>query len=173
MQPPIRVNRAPVLTLWAAIVAERLGHAPRTALSLASALAGTAARARVLRPGRAEERGLAVGAGRPEAPPPRRAVMLLGREIPVTDIAGELLAAEPDGQPAGPAPVATYLARAFGDRLPEARAAMTALADRLAPADLNRVGQRLYEAFRPEMPAGAGGGGARAVLDLDRIRDAC
>jgi hypothetical protein len=36
-----RVNRAPVLTLWAAVVAERLGHPVETALSLASHVAGT------------------------------------------------------------------------------------------------------------------------------------
>lgn len=36
---PVRVNRAPVLTLWASVVAERLGYAPDTALSLASAVA--------------------------------------------------------------------------------------------------------------------------------------
>jgi len=30
--PPIRVNRAPVLTLWATVVAERLGYPPETAL---------------------------------------------------------------------------------------------------------------------------------------------
>jgi hypothetical protein len=47
--PPIRVNRAPVLTLWAAVVAEHLGHPPDTALSLASAVAGTAARAKASR----------------------------------------------------------------------------------------------------------------------------
>jgi hypothetical protein len=29
--PPIRVNRAPVLTLWATVVAERLGQPPETA----------------------------------------------------------------------------------------------------------------------------------------------
>jgi hypothetical protein len=51
----IRVNRAPVLTLWAAVVAERLGHPPETALSLASAVAGTAARAKARRLGLAEE----------------------------------------------------------------------------------------------------------------------
>ena len=39
-----RVNRAPVLTLWAAIAAERLGPPPNTALGLASAIAGTVAR---------------------------------------------------------------------------------------------------------------------------------
>jgi hypothetical protein len=32
---PIQVNRAPVLTLWATVVAERLGHSPETALTLA------------------------------------------------------------------------------------------------------------------------------------------
>ena len=40
--PPIRVNRAPVLTPWAATVAEALGHPEDTALTL-SAGQGTAA----------------------------------------------------------------------------------------------------------------------------------
>lgn len=30
----IRINRAPVLTLWAAVVTERLGFDPATALTL-------------------------------------------------------------------------------------------------------------------------------------------
>ncbi len=50
----VRVNRAPVLTLWAAIVAERLGHPPDTALSLASYVAGTGARVKARRLGIAE-----------------------------------------------------------------------------------------------------------------------
>ena len=46
MEPsdPMRVNRAPVLMLWAAIVAERLGHPPDTALTVGRAVAGSAAR---------------------------------------------------------------------------------------------------------------------------------
>src|SRR5271165_6626489 len=40
----ILVNRAPVLTLWAAVVAERLGHPADTALTLGRAVAGSAAR---------------------------------------------------------------------------------------------------------------------------------
>ena len=36
----IQINRAPVLTLWAAVVAERLGFKPDEALSLGKALAG-------------------------------------------------------------------------------------------------------------------------------------
>jgi hypothetical protein len=51
----IKVNRAPVLTLWASVVAERLGHPPELALSLAKIVAGTAARAKARRLGIAEE----------------------------------------------------------------------------------------------------------------------
>jgi hypothetical protein len=44
MVMPVIVNRAPVLTLWAAVVAERLGHPTDTALTLGRAVAGSAAR---------------------------------------------------------------------------------------------------------------------------------
>jgi hypothetical protein len=58
MEPaePIRVNRAPVLTLWAAIVAERLGHPRDTALTLGRAVAGSAARVKARNIGREERR---------------------------------------------------------------------------------------------------------------------
>jgi hypothetical protein len=39
---PLEINRAPVLTLWAAVVAERLGHPADTALTLGRAVAGSA-----------------------------------------------------------------------------------------------------------------------------------
>jgi hypothetical protein len=39
----IRINRAPVLTLWAAVVAERLGFDRDTALTLGQAVAGLSA----------------------------------------------------------------------------------------------------------------------------------
>ena len=41
---PVVVNRAPVLTLWATVAAERLGHPADTALTLGRAVAGSAAR---------------------------------------------------------------------------------------------------------------------------------
>ncbi len=53
---PIRVNRAPVLTLWAAIVAEQLGHPWETALTLGRAVAGSSAQAKARRLGIAEEK---------------------------------------------------------------------------------------------------------------------
>ncbi len=52
----ITVNRAPVLTLWAAVVAERLGHPPDTALTLGRAVAGAAARVKARNIGREERR---------------------------------------------------------------------------------------------------------------------
>jgi len=39
--PSILVNRAPVLTLWTAAVAERLGHPADTALTLGRAVSKT------------------------------------------------------------------------------------------------------------------------------------
>src|ERR1700722_14265201 len=39
--PPIRVNRAPLLTLWATVVAEPLGHLAEAALTLGGIIVGT------------------------------------------------------------------------------------------------------------------------------------
>jgi hypothetical protein len=170
--PPLRVNRAPVLTLWAAVVAERLGHPEATALTLGAAVAGTAARAKAKRLGLADDRAEEDGPHRRDAAGgERRAVRLLGREIPVSRSSdgGVLLAAARDGRPQSPASVAAYLARAFGDRLGEVRAAMEALAASLPPDELNRIGFRLYEHFRPEVPDGVEGWGAKALLDVGRI----
>src|SRR5690349_13340968 len=161
---PIKVNRAPVLTLWASVVAERLGHPPETALSLASAVAGTAAHAKARRLGIAEEHPPADEA-RPHRPAARQSVPLLGREVPVTrGPGGVLLAAEADGKPAQPERVQRYVARAFGNRLAEVRQAMQELAASLAPEALNRTGFRLYEQFRPEVPEGVRGWGAKGEL---------
>lgn len=162
----IRVNRAPVLTLWAAVVAERLGHAEDTALSLASAVAGTAAQAKARRLGLAEQHE---HAGRDAAP--RETLRLLGHEITVVQEAGVRLAAH-DGRPASAAPVRRYLEKAFGPHLAEVRAAMQRLAARLPPEELDRVGFRLYETFRPEVPEGVTGWGAKGALRIERIRDA-
>jgi hypothetical protein len=169
---PIRVNRAPVLTLWAAIVAEQLGHPPDTALSLASIVAGTAAQAKARRLGIVEEREKPPReAG--ERAPVEQVVRLVGKEIRlVADADGVLLAAGGDGKPAPAAPVKNYIARAFGVRLPEVEKAMKELAAGLPADELNRVGFKLYEAFRPEVPEGTKGWGAKGELRLDRIRQA-
>jgi hypothetical protein len=67
--------------------------------------------------------------------------------------------------------VASYISKAFGDRLGDARAAMEALAALLPPEELNRVGFRPYERFCPDVPDGAQGWGAKGEFKLERIAD--
>jgi hypothetical protein len=168
--PSILVNRAPVLTLWAAVVAQRLGHPADTALTLGRAVAGSAARVKARSIGR-EERKADQGTDtpRPAAEQATTPVLLLGKAIRLLPTAdGELRAADGD-QPADPAAVQRYLAKAFGDHLAAVRGAMEELARRHDPAELNRVGFRLYERFRPEIPPGNEGWGAKAALDVGKI----
>lgn len=168
---PISVNRAPVLTLWATVVAERLGYPPDTALTLGRFVAGSSARSKARRLGISDEKQDAdERRARAAALKPRRqTVRLLGRDIPVVPADDGTLRAEDDGKPASAKGVQGYIARAFGDRLAEARAAMEGLAAPLAPEELNRVGFRLYEQFRPDVPHGAEGWGAKGELRLERI----
>jgi type IV secretory pathway TrbD component len=170
--PVIKVNRAPVLTLWAAVVAERLGHPPDTALSLASAVAGTAARAKARPLGISEQKDHAKE--RADAAPARvqPTTQLLGRQITLTHDKDGVVLAEGGGEAAPAGPVQVYVAKAFGDHLAEVRKAMEDLAARYDPEELNRVGFRLYEEFRPEVPPDMRGRGAKGVLDAKKIRSA-
>ena len=172
--PPIKVNRAPVLTLWATVVAEQLGYPSETALTLGRFVAGSSARAKARRLGivdeaqEAAERDAAVAGLKPKV----QTVRLLGRDIPVLASDDGTLHADDGGKAAPAKSVQSYIARAFGDRLGEARAAMEALAASLPPEELNRIGFRLYERFRPEVPGGAQGWGAKEELRVERIVEA-
>jgi hypothetical protein len=168
----IHVNRAPVLTLWASVAAERLGHPPDLALSLAKTVAGTAARAKARRLGIAEESDQVKD--RHDAAPatPQEPTLLLGRHIRLTHDKDGVVLAYGGGKPEPAAPVRTYISKAFGEYLGAVREAMEDLAARYDPHELNRVGFRRYEQFRAEVPHDAQGWGAKGVLDLDRIRAA-
>jgi hypothetical protein len=87
--------------------------------------------------------------------PRRQTVHLHDRDIPVIATADGALSAEDEVKPASAKSVQSYIARAFGDRRGEARTTMEALAALLPPDELNRIGFRLYERFRPEVPEGA------------------
>ena len=171
MPTTIRINRAPVLTLWATVVAERLGYSPETALTLGRFVAGSSARAKARRLGIVEETEDAAERRERarELRERRQTVHLLGREIPVLPAPDGTLRAEDDGKPSSAKSVAAYVARAFGDRLAEARAAMEHLATSLPTDELNRVAFQLYEHFRPEVPEGVKGWGAKGELKLDEI----
>lgn len=166
----IEVNRAPVLTLWAAVVAERLGYDEEAALSLGKAVAGLNAQSKGRRLGICE-----APEAKPEkapAKPPRkgaRAVPLLGRLIPAVETAHGVRATEKDRE-VDPAPVTRYLEQKFGDALDDVRDAMRELARAYSATQLAGIGFSLYEKFRPSIPEGVRGWGAKGVLDLDAIR---
>jgi hypothetical protein len=169
----IRVNRAPVLTLWAAVVAERLGFDEDAALTLGRAVAGSSA----------QMKGRALGIYEPSDEPPSKAaeerrehlepetlgVRLLGRIVPAVHTPDGVRALEKDFRPASADSVRRYLASKFKGDLDRVRTAMQTLAASLSPEELNRRGFALYEEFRPDVPAGAQGWGAAGMLDPDRI----
>jgi hypothetical protein len=166
----IKINRAPVMTLWAVVVAERLDHDHEAALTLGKAVAGLNAQSKGRRLGifeedDKEEKGKGEGrrAEKPETVP------LLGRQVPVTHTEAGVRAMS-KGEPISPASVERYLAQKFKGDLDDVREAMQALADAYPPKQLARQAYSLYEEFRPEVPEGEKGWGAAGELDLEKIR---
>jgi hypothetical protein len=166
----IKINRAPVMTLWAMVVAERLDHDHEAALTLGKAVAGLNAQSKGRRLGIFEEDDKEMdgkGEGRQTEKP--ETVPLLGRQVPVTHSEAGVRAVS-KGEPINPASVERYLAQKFKGDLDDVREAMQALAKAYPPQQLARQAYRLYEEFRPEVPEGEKGWGAAGVLDLGKIR---
>ena len=165
----VTVNRAPVLTLWAAIVAERLGFTHDEALTLVRAVAGL----------NAYSKGKALGIFKPtpkEVRAKREAkakqvlqVELLHRAVSVVQTPEGLRALSKE-QPIAPASVERYLSSKFGDALGPVSAAMAELADSRDPEELASAAYGLYEQFRPAIPGGEAGWGAAGILSLAKIR---
>jgi hypothetical protein len=167
----LTINRAPVLTLWAAVVAKRLGYSRDEALTLGRAVAGLNAYSK----GKALGlfRPTPVGIKRERAAKGRRAgarrVELLHRVVPVVHTPDGWRAAV-KGKPISPASVKKYLESKFKGALGAVSSAMAVLARSRKPAELARDAYALYEKFRPAIPAGKTGWGAAGVLHLKKIR---
>jgi len=166
----IKINRAPVLTLWAAVVAERLGNDRDTALTLGKAVAGLNAQSKGRRLGIFKE-GESRAETKPKPHRPGQEVVLtvLGRPVTAVRTQGGLRATI-KGAPIEPGSVQRYLEQKFGEDLGEVRSAMESLARAFKPEELARKAYGLYEAFRPAIPAGEKGWGAKGELNLGRIR---
>jgi hypothetical protein len=171
--PPktITVNRAPVMTLWAAVVAERLGHDPDAALTLGKAVAGLNAHAKGRRVGLYE-----APPDQTDAPASSRRstggqllVTVRGRPVPAVQTR-QGVRATINGQPIDPARVRRSLGRAFGGELAAVRAALEALAQAYPRGQLAARAYPLDEQFRPAVPEGKRGWGAKGELRQDSIR---
>jgi hypothetical protein len=167
----LTINRAPVLTLWAAVVAERLGYDRDEAVTLGRAVAGlnAAAKARSLGITKPREKPAVERKPAPAKPGALVEVSLCNRIVPCVQTADGLRATS-EGKPTAPASVHRYLESKFGDALAAVRQAMTALAKSLTKDELAGRAFALYEAFRPGIPSGVRGWGAKGVLDLAQIR---
>lgn len=169
MTKTISINRAPVLTLWAAVVAERLGYKKDEALSLGKTLAGLNAQSKGRRLGIYSESKDEDEKPRPKKEPEAvQFIELMGRGIPAVKTAKGLRASI-KGEVVEPEAVERYLKQKFGEALEEARAAMEKLARAHPPKKLAAEAFTLYEKFRPSIPEGKKGWGAKGQLDLEYI----
>ena len=117
---PSRSTGAPVLTLWAAVVAQRLGFDEDEALTLGKAVAGLNAQAK----------GRRLGIFKPHEEKPKKArekergerflIEVCGRPVPATNTDDGIRAVR-GGKPIDPDSVRRYLEDKFGDDLKAVR----------------------------------------------------
>ena len=169
MAKTIQINRAPVLTLWGAVVAERLGFNHKTSLTLGKALAGLNAQAKGRRLGIFKPPKLAPGEK------PKKAglgedmwIDLCGRALPAKNTKDGIRAVVKD-KPITPEEVKRYLESKLGDQFESVQRAMQKLAKSYPPRQLAEEAYGLYEAFRPKIAPGQRGWGQRGKLDLRLI----
>eukprot|EP01048_Picozoa_sp_COSAG05_P017619 COSAG05_NODE_2435_length_3067_cov_14.528976_2_plen_446_part_00 len=184
----VTVSRRPVILLWAAAVAFRLGHGRDLSLSMAGAVASVFSQLKAKHLGinmakntREGEMETSSGAGTLEVLQLMTQPVTVERmsvDISVTPsgiigrayepaIAGETL----HSKIVAPAHIWTQIERGFGASLPAAYGAFMLLAASLSKETLEEgtVPYSLYERFRPKVPSGTQGWGASAKLDLGLV----
>jgi hypothetical protein len=175
MATSIKINRAPVLTLWGVIVAERLGYNHAEALTLGKAVAGLTAQSKgqrlgIFTPAENELDEKIATKAKERKPGEALFVEVVGRRIPAVHTEHGLRATA-NGEAIKPESVERYLEKKFGERLAEVRLALEALAQAYSPQELERQAYALYERFRPKIPDGVQGWGASGELSLERIHE--
>jgi hypothetical protein len=165
----ISINRAPVLTLWAAVVAKHLGFNEDEALTLGKAVAGLNAQAK----------GRRLGIFKPHEEKPKTArdkekgeyflIEVCGRPVPAMNTEDGLRAVS-GRKPISPDGVRSYLEGKFGEDLKTVRSAMQKLAKANKPQELALNAYSLYERFRPAIPEGVKGWGAKGELEIGLIK---
>ncbi|KAL6780259.1 hypothetical protein ACKKBF_B13825 [Auxenochlorella protothecoides x Auxenochlorella symbiontica] len=167
-RPPLKINRAPVLTLWAAVVAEKQGFHWDEAVTIGKYIAGVLAHSK--------GKSLGLYHDSPVTEEDREArrerdrnmgvehVDAFGMSIPVRKKGRHHLAFS-QGSTLAPASAKTYLSHAFKDHLEDVKDAMARLASAVPEAELGKACYPLYEHFRPAWK----GWGQSAELDIDGI----
>lgn len=166
----IRVNRAPFLTLWASMVARRLGYDEDEALTLGRAVAGLTAQVKGQRLGiygpspdeerqKVREKREEIGAEQIE---------MMGRVIPCVRTPDGLRALSKMA-PTDPESVREYLAGRFKEDLPLVESKLAGLIETFEPEELDRVAMDVYMRLRPIVPKGRSGWGKAGLFETERI----
>ncbi|KAF8450590.1 hypothetical protein L210DRAFT_3469664 [Boletus edulis BED1] len=156
-------NRAPLMTAWATIVAERLGFEREEALSIGSVYTEMNAVAKGVSLGivdrsRQKEMDPISGGQQPY-------VDLMGKRRPLYKTQSSKWRALVSGSPAIPSTAFSYISRAFRQTTPYIVGALRLLAASYSPQELNKVGFSLYAEFRPIVD----GWGKRGEVRCERI----
>jgi hypothetical protein len=93
-------------------------------------------------------------------------IEVCGRPVPDTE---DGVRAVQGAQLIDPGSAHRYLESKFGENLAGVRSALERLAKSFSPKELAERGFGLYERFRPAIPEGVKGWGAKGELDLDLI----
>ncbi|KAG6829608.1 hypothetical protein H0H92_004077 [Tricholoma furcatifolium] len=140
------VNRAPLMTLWAMTVAERLGFRREEALSIASVYTEMNAVTKGVSLGIYEsgkEQGMEAIKGGSQS-----YIELMGRR-PLYQTQTQQWRALSSAAPVKPSVAFSYISRAFRQTTPYISGALKLLANSFDSEELNRMGWGLYAEFRP------------------------
>lgn len=165
----IFINRAPVLTLWAAMVAERMGFDRDEALALGEAVAGLTAQSKGRRLGIHKPATKEIKKARARKRGEEFFVEIAGRQVPAVNTEDGVRAVVKDKAIAAQS-VERYLKSKFAESLGPVRDAMRELAKSYRPEELAQNAFELYAKFRPAIPEDVTGWGAKGRLDIDRSR---
>jgi len=167
----IKINRAPFLTLWATVVAQRVGFDEEEALTIGKAVAGLTAQSK--------GRRLGIYHGRPNEEVEKlreqregmnaRTIPFMGRMLPCIMTKSGVRTLVRD-QPVDPSRVRRYLVGKFGEHLDTVTEQLGSLAEAYEQDELLQVAMDIYMRLRPNVPKGKEGWGKQGLLDTDSIK---
>ncbi|KAK0191044.1 hypothetical protein F5146DRAFT_931348 [Armillaria mellea] len=156
------INRAPLMTAWTMIVAERLGFRREEALSIASVYTEMNALSKgvslgIYKDGKQKGLDAIRGGSQPYAE-------LMGRS-PLYQSQSNQWRALLNSKPAQPSSPFSYISRSFRQTTPHIIGALRLLAESFTPKELNNKGWTLYTEFRPSV----NGWGERSEVKCETI----
>eukprot|EP00127_Corallochytrium_limacisporum_P005602 Clim_evm1s209 gene=Clim_evmTU1s209 len=183
----LHINRSPVMILWTACVCSMLDYKWDEALSIAQCVATQIAEAKakmlgidrkVRGTGNKEQQRLKADQKQLhhfhiQGGTPTRVLNLMGREVLIFKSKGRWRAVQPGTlmEPTKPEQPHAYLMQTWGDRLYVFYKAMMDLLEVVPLQWMNEdnTTYHLYQDFRPEIPKGATGWGARGEISTKKI----